>query len=84
MVDKRKTNKEQLSKFRDYLKLLSLELDGSYPWSQIDVLDNALSIVDICFHGVHPKFGGIKNLREKLLHYKMTHNVPASQKKIQT
>ena len=45
----RKTNNEEKSKFNDHLEMISLELDGSYPWSRIEVLENALSIDDICF-----------------------------------
>ena len=56
----RKTNNYELSKFNDHLEMISLELDGSYPWSRIEILENALSIDDICFDGEHPKNGGKK------------------------
>ena len=79
----RKTNNEEISKFNDHLEMISLELDGSYPWSRIEVLENALSIDDICFDGVHPNNGGIKNLVENILHYNITHNLPASQNTVQ-
>ena len=55
-----------LSKINDHLEMISLELDGSYPWSRIEVLENALSIDDICFDGMHPKNGGLKNLVENI------------------
>ena len=79
----RKTNNEEKSKFNDHLEMISLELDGSYPWSRIEVLENALSIDDICFDGVHPNNCGIKNLVENIRHYKITHNLPASQNTVQ-
>ena len=44
---------------------------------------NALSIDDICFDGVHPNNGGIKNLVENIRHYNITHNLPASQNTVQ-
>ena len=65
----------------DHLEMISLELDD--PWSWIEVLENALSIDDICFDGVHPKNGGIKNLVENIRHYIITHNLPASQNTVQ-
>ena len=79
----RKANNEEISKFKDHLEMISLELDGSYPWSRIEVLENALSIHDICFDGVHPNNGGIKNLVENIRHYNITHNLPASQNTVQ-
>ena len=75
----RKTNTEKIFKLNDHLEMISLELDGSYPWSRIEVLENALSIDDICFDGVHPNNGGIRNSVENLRHYNITHNLPASQ-----
>ena len=79
----RKTNNEEKSKLNDHLEMISLELDGSYPWSRIEVLENALSIVDICFDGVHPNNGGVKNLVEHIRHYNITHNLAASHKTVQ-
>ena len=79
----RKTKNEEISKFIDHLEMISLELDGSYPWSRIEVLENAISIDDICFDGVHPNNGGIKNLVENIRHYNITHNLPASQNTVQ-
>ena len=79
----RKTNNEEISKFNDHLEMISLELDGSYPWSRIEVLENALSIDDICFDGVDPNNGGIRNLVENIRHYNITHNLPASQNTVQ-
>ena len=79
----RKTNNEEISIFNDHLEMISLELDGSYPWSRMEVLENALSIDDICFDGVHPNNGGIKNLVENIRHYNITHNLPASQNTVQ-
>ena len=63
-----KANNEEISKFNDNLKMISLELDGSYPWSRNEVLENAQSVDDICFDGVHPNNGGIKNLVENIRH----------------
>ena len=50
------------------LEIMSLELDYSYPSSRIKVLENALSIDDICVEVFHPNNGGIKNLLEKICH----------------
>ena len=58
----RKTNSKEISNFSDNLEIVSLELDGSYSWSRIEFLENALSIDDVCFDGVHPNNGGIRNL----------------------
>ena len=63
--------------------MISVELVGSYPWSRVEVLENALSIDDICFDGVHPNNVGIKNEVENIRHYLITHDLPASQKTIQ-
>ena len=79
----RKTNNEKISKLNDPLEMISLEHDGSYPSSRIEVLENALSIDDICFDGVHPNNGGIKNLVESMRHYNIIHNLPASQNTVQ-
>ena len=79
----RKTNNEEISEFNDHLKLISLELDGSYPWSRIEIFENSVSIDDICFDGVHPNNGGIKNLVENIRHYNITHKLPASQNTVQ-
>ena len=79
----RKTNNEEISNFNDHLELISLELDGSYPWSRNEVLKNALSIDDICFDGVHSSNGSIKNLVENIRHYNITHKLPASQNTFQ-
>ena len=68
----RKTNNAQISKINYHLEMISLELDGSYPWSRTEVLENALSIDDISFDGVHPNKGGIKNIVENILQYKIT------------
>ena len=79
----RKTNNEEISKFNDHLEMISLELDGSYPWSRIEVLENALSN-DEYFDGVHHNNGSIKNLVENLRHYdKLPHKLPASQNTVQ-
>ena len=80
----RKTNNEEIYKFNDHLEMISLELDGSYPWSRIEVLENALSIDDICFDGVHPNNDGIKNLVEYIPHCNITHNLPTSKNTVQT
>ena len=61
----RKTNNEDVSKFNDHLEMISPELDGSCLWSRIEVLENALSIKNICFDGVHPNYGGIKKTGAK-------------------
>ena len=79
----RKTNNEEITKFNDHLEMIRLEFDGSYPWSRIEVLENAVSIDDICFYGVHPNNDGIKKLVEIILHYKITHNLPALQSTVQ-
>ena len=79
----RKTNDEEISIFNDHLEMISLELDGSYPWSRIEVLENALSIDDICFDEVHLKNGGIKNLVENIRHHNITPKIPASQNTVQ-
>ena len=80
----RKTNNEEISKFNDNLEMIDgLELNGSYPWSRIEVLENALSIIDICFDGVHLNNGGIKNLVENIRLYNIKHNLPASQNTVQ-
>ena len=76
------SNNEE-SKFSDLPEMISLELDGSYPLSRIEFLENALSIDDICFDGVHTNNGGIKNLVENIRHYNITHNLPASQNTFQ-
>ena len=81
---RRKTNNVEISKFNDYLEMISLEPDGSYPWLRIEVLEKALSIDDICFDGVHPNNGGLKNLVENIRHYIITHNLPASQNTVQS
>ena len=52
----KKTNNEEISKITDHLEMINLELDGSYPWSRIEVLEHGLSIDDICFDGVHPNW----------------------------
>ena len=78
----RKTNNKEISKFNDHLEMISLELDGPYPWSRVKVLENALSIDDICFAGVHPNNECIKNLVENIRHYNITHNLPALQKTV--
>ena len=79
----KKTNNEEISKFNDNLEKINLELDGSYPWSRIEVLENALLIDDICFDGEHPDNGGIQNLVENIRQYTITHNLPASQNTVQ-
>ena len=79
----RKTNNEEISKFNDHIEMISPELDGSYPWSQIEVLENALSIDDVCFAGVHRNNGGIKKLVENIRHYNITHSLPASLNTVQ-
>ena len=63
--------------------MISLELDGSYTWSRIEVLENSLAIDVICFDGVHPNNGGIKNLVENVRHYNITHNLRAPQNTVQ-
>ena len=64
----RKTN---ISIFNDRPEMITLELDGSYPSSRIEVLENALSIDDICVEGLHPNNGGgIESLLEKICHSK--------------
>ena len=68
-----KTNNEEISKYNDHLEMISLKLDGSYPWSRIEVLEKALSIGDICFDVVHPNNGGIENLVENIRQYNITH-----------
>ena len=52
------------------LEMMSLELDCSYPSSRIKVLENALSIDDICVEVLHPNNGGIEKLLEKICHNK--------------
>ena len=79
----RRTNNEEISNFNDHLEMISLELDGSYPWSRFEVLENVLSIVDLRFDGVHPNNGGIQNLVESIRKQKITHNLPASQNTVQ-
>ena len=44
---KEKTNNQKIYKFNDNLEMISLELDGSYPWSGIALFKIALSIDDI-------------------------------------
>ena len=60
----RRTNNEEISNFNHHLEIISLELDGSYPWSQLEVLKNALLIVELRFDGVHPNNGGTENMVE--------------------
>ena len=79
----RKTNNEEISKINDHPEMISLELNGSYPWPQTEVSKNALSIDDICFVGVHPINGGIKILVDNICHCNIKLNLPASQNTIQ-
>ena len=55
----RNTKNEGVSKFNDHLEMISLEFDGSFYWSRIEVLENALTIDVMCFDGVRPNNGGI-------------------------
>ena len=89
----RKTNKAEIPKFKDHLETISLQPDGSDPWSRIEVLENALSINDIyvlmeCIPIMPiivliPNNAGIKNLVENIRHYNITHNLPAYQNTVQ-
>ena len=63
--------------------MICLELDGLYPWSKVECLDNALTDIDISYDGVHPNINGIKNLVNNVRHYNVFNNLPAAQNVIQ-
>ena len=64
--------------------MISLELDGSYPWPRIEISENALAIDNICFSGVHSNNGGIKSLVENICHCNIKHkNITFQHHKIQ-
>ena len=63
--------------------MICLELDGLYPWSKVECLDNALTDNDISYDGVHSNINGIKNLVNNIRHYNVLNNLPAEQNVIQ-
>ena len=66
VATEKKTNKRER---------ISLELDGSWPWSPTEYLEDALSDNDICFYGVRQNNGGIKYLTENKRHYILTRSI---------
>ena len=79
----RNSNNEAIIKFNEQLEMICLELDGLYPWSKVECLDNALTDNDISYDGVHPNINGIKNLVNNIRHYNVLNNLPAAQNVIQ-
>ena len=79
----RNSNNEAITKFNEQLEMICLELDGLYPWSKVECLDNALTDNDISYDGVHPNINGIKNLVNNIRHYNVLNNLPAAQNVIQ-
>ena len=55
--------------FNEQLELICLELDGLYPWSKVECLDNNISDNDSFYDGVHPNINGIKNLVNNIRNY---------------
>ena len=49
----RNSNNEAITKFNEQLEMICLQLDGLYPWSKVECLDNALTDNDISYDGVH-------------------------------
>ena len=80
----RNSNNEAITNFNKQLEMICLEVDGLYPWSKVECLDNALTDNDISYDGVHPNINGIKNLANNIRHYNVLNNLPAAQNVIQT
>ena len=77
-------NSRQLhTKFNEQLEMICLELDGLYPWSKVECLDNALTDNDISYDGVHTNINRVKNLVNNIRHYNILNNLPAAQNVIQ-
>ena len=49
----RNINNEAITKFNEQLEMICLELDGLYPWSKVECLDNTLLDNNIFYDGVH-------------------------------
>ena len=64
----RNSNNEAITKFNEQLEMICLELDGLYPWSKVECLDNAVTDNGISYDGVHPNINGIKNLVNNIRH----------------
>ena len=64
--------------------MICLELDGLYPLSKVECLDNALTDNDYSYDGVQPNINGIKNLANNIRHYNVLNNLPAAQNVIQS
>ena len=79
----RKSNNEAIAKSNEQLEMISLELDGLYPWSKVECFDNALTDNDISYDAFHSNINGIKNLVNNIPHYKVLNNLPAAQNVIQ-
>ena len=79
----RNSNNEAITKFNEQLEMICLELDGLYPWSKVECLDNALTNIHIFYDGVHPNINGIKNLVNIIHHYNVLNILPAAQNVIQ-
>ena len=45
---------------------ICLELDGIFPWSKVECVNNNLTANNICDDGVHPNASGIQLLVENL------------------
>ena len=61
----RKINNEAIAKFNEQLEMICLELDGQYPWSKVECLDNTRTCNDTSYDGIHPNMNGIKKLAEQ-------------------
>ena len=78
----RNSNNEAITKFNEQMEMICLELDGLYPWSKVECLNNTLTDKDI-YDGVHPNMNGIRNLVINIWHYNVLNNLPAAQNVVQ-